>query len=70
MSDLKKLFEYAVVFTPTAKELGKGEKQKIILNPTTILAANEQAAAMQVAREIPDDYADKLDQLDINIRPF
>ena len=70
MSDIKKLFEYAVVFTPTKKEVAEGNKQEIILKPNTILAANEQAAAMQVAREIPDAYADRLDQLEVCIRPF
>ncbi len=42
----------------------------MVIEPTTMLAKDQNEATMRVARAIPDKYMDKVDQLDIAIRPF
>lgn len=67
---MSKLFEYAVIFNPDKKEAKEGVKSAIVIKPTTILAKSEKEVNFIAARSIPDDYADKIDQLDIAVRPF
>lgn len=67
-----KLFEYAMLVHPA--EVKEGEKQPdktlVIAGPKTILAKDDKQAGMLVAREIPEDYIDKLDRVEIILRPF
>lgn len=69
-----KLYEFAVLFNPrqTQEQKDKGEsaKAKLIVDVTRILANNDQEAMMHAARAIPQEYVDKLDRVDIAIRPF
>lgn len=65
-----KLYQYAAIYHPTKAEAEDGEKPKVIVEPTTLLAKNEQVASMMVVREIPEEYADRLENVDIAIRPF
>lgn len=67
-----KLFEYAVLIHPG--EVKDGEKQAdktlLIKGPATVLAKDEKQAGTLVAREIPEDCIDKLDRVEVIIRPF
>lgn len=63
-----RLFQYAILWHPSKED--KNEKSKIVVEPTTILAKNEQVAQMMAVKAIPDEYTDKLEQVDIAIRPF
>ena len=69
-----KLYEYAVLYHPTQtkeqKERGESAKSKLIVDVTRVLAAGEKEAAMLAARSIPEEYADKLDKVEIALRPF
>lgn len=65
-----KLFQYAVIWHPTEKEVKDGLKPSIIVNLKTILAVDQNAASMIAAMSIPDIYRDALDQVEIAIRPF
>lgn len=66
-----KLFQYAVLWHPTDKDAeDNGTKSKVLVEPKTILAADQQTAIMSAAMEIPAEYKDKLDQVEIAIRPF
>lgn len=67
MANLK-LYQYAILLHPT-KDDKKG-KSKLIVEPTTVLAANDDVAQMMAVKSIPEDYADQLEQIDIAIRPF
>jgi hypothetical protein len=65
------LFEYAVILKPTAQE----EKEqtgtsKLVLGPSHLLAKSQEEATMKITRLIPVEYDDKLERLDITIRPF
>ena len=70
----QKLYEYAVLYhpRPTKEQRDAGEEvnSTVIVAPTTVLAKDEKLAAMVVARAIPQDYVDKLAQVEIVIRPF
>ena len=65
-----KLFQYAVLWHPTVKEIEDGKKSKVIVEPKTILANDQQSAAMSAAMEIPAEYKAQLDQIEIAMRPF
>lgn len=70
----QKLYEYAVLFhpRPTKKDRDEGAETSstLITAPTAILAKDEKVAALVAARSIPDKYSQKLDQVEIIIRPF
>jgi hypothetical protein len=65
-----KLFQYAIFFEPTEKELEKGEKTKILKDVTNVLSSDEKTVAILASREIPDVYLSMLEQVNIVIRPF
>lgn len=65
----KQLFEYAVILH-TTDEKGKVTDSKIIIQPKTILAKNEQDVAFTVTRAIPDEHAKNPDNVEIIIRNF
>lgn len=67
-----KLFEYAILLHPVENKDAKevSEKTTVIKLPTVILAKDDKQAGMLIAREIPADYVDKLDQIEVIVRPF
>lgn len=69
-----KLYEYAVIFKPVAtkdqQERGEKPKAELIVDVTRVLANNDQEASMLAARAIPADYTDRLDRVEIALRPF
>jgi hypothetical protein len=69
-----KLFEYAVLFHPKSKRNNAGEDitepSTIISTPKVVLAQSDKEVGMKAAREVPKDYEDKLDDIEIVIRPF
>lgn len=67
-----KLFEYAILLHPLEQKDSKeaSEKTSVIKYPTVILARDDKQAGMLIAREIPADYVDKLDQIEVIVRPF
>lgn len=67
----KTLFEYAVLHHKTTT-VGK-EKEvntSILINPTVKLSKDEKSLGMIVARELPEDLLDDLDNVEILIRRF
>lgn len=69
-----KLFEYAVIYNPlpTKEQNERGEKPKseLIVDVKRVLSNSEKEAMMLAARDIPDAYTDKLDRVEIALRPF
>lgn len=69
-----KLYEYAVLYKPatTKEQQDKGEKAKpvLLVDVTRILAGNDAEAQMMAARAIPESHIDKLDRVEIALRPF
>ena len=71
---MAKLFEFAVIFHPKVVRDALGNEtqgpDKIISDPVFTLAKDDKEVAMRAARAIPEDYLDKLDQVEIVVRPF
>jgi hypothetical protein len=69
MTNLK-LYQFAILWHPNKEQKEKEAKTKLVVEPTTILASNDQVAQMMAVKQIPEEYSDQLDQIDIAIRPF
>lgn len=66
-----KLYQYAIILHPTKKEReDESKKSEVIVGVTTVLAPDEQAATLVAGRAIPETHLDKLDQIEVAIRPF
>lgn len=65
-----KPFQYVIVYQPTEKEKKDGKKSEIVVDLKTILAADEKTAMLLAGRAIPENFIDKLNQLDVYVRPF
>lgn len=69
-----KLFEYAVLYhpRPTKDEAERGDlpASQLIVDITQVMARTDKEALMMATRSIPEEYDDKLDQVEIALRPF
>lgn len=69
-----KLFEYAVLYhpKPTKEQNDRGEtpKSELLIEPKTVLALSPENVSVLAARSIPENYVDKLDEVEIVVRPF
>lgn len=69
-----KLFEYAVLYHPREKKDAAGnvehQKSVIVTDVTRVLATSEKEVGMLAAKAIPDEYNDKLEDVEIVVRPF
>jgi len=66
-----KLFQYAIIWHPTEKQVkDDGAKPKLVKSLDTILAADEKSVVMSASMNIPAEYKDQLDQVEIVVRPF
>lgn len=61
-----KLFQYAVIYNPTKED----ETPKIIVEPTTVIGKSENSVSMKAIREIPEEYMDKFEDIEVVVRPF
>ena len=71
---MAKLFEYAILYHPkTIKDAQGNETQGpdlLVKPPTFVMAASDKEAAMRAARKIPAEYIEKLEQVEVCVRPF
>jgi hypothetical protein len=66
-----KLFQYAIIWHPTEKQMREeSAKSKVIIDLKTILAKDLQGAQMIAAMDVPADYREQIDQIEIAICPF
>ena len=66
-----RLYEYAVLYHPEPEEEdGKRPRSELIVNVQQVLVRSQQEAMILAAREIPEKYLDKLDEVEIAVRPF
>ncbi len=65
-----KLFQYGVILHPTDDEKKAGKSSVLVLGIATVLAGDQNGAVMQAARAIPEEHMDKLDRLEVAVRPF
>lgn len=64
------LYQYSILWHPTKQESEEGKKSTILVKPEYMMAPDQNSAFIQASRQIPDEYLEKLDQVDIMIRPF
>ena len=71
---MQKLYEIAVLFHPlqTKEQKDRGETQKsmILVDPKYVLAKDDKEAQVLASRAIPEEYLNRLDQVEVAIRPF
>jgi hypothetical protein len=66
-----KLVQYAIICHPTVKQIKEDStKSKLIQPLDTILATDEKAVLMTASMNIPVEYKEQLDQVEIVVRPF
>ena len=65
-----KLFQTAILFHPNEEELKNGVNTKMVKEPTFVLAKDDKSAAMKANLEIPAEYHEKLDQIEILVVNF
>lgn len=68
-----KIFEYAVLHHPKPRKVGDDtatDPSVILVDVKRVVATNDKAVAILAAREIPAEYLDKLEEVEIAIRPF
>lgn len=69
-----RLFEYAILFNPKEQKDAAGndttQPTRLLVEPTFALATSEKELAMKAARAIPEEFANKLEQVEIVVRPF
>ncbi len=68
-----KLFEYAALYHPKPKKVGDQDvtdPSVVIIEPKRVVAKDPAGAGILAARDIPADYLDKLDDVEILVRPF
>ena len=64
------LFEIAIIEIPTKKERENGEKEKLVMNPTFVIAEDADKAAFNLAMDgkVPKDI--DRDKMKVLVRPF
>jgi len=65
-----KLFQFAILWHPTEQQAKDGQKDKMVVGVSTVLAKDSQMAIMLAGRDIPVEYLGQIDQLEIAVRPF
>lgn len=70
----QRIFEYAILFHPEERKDKDGnvipEKTRIIADVNRVLAKDEKEVALRAAREIPEEYLERLELVEIVVRPF
>ncbi len=46
------------------------KKAEEVISPKTVLASSSDTARLKVVREVPESYDDKIDELEVIVRPF
>lgn len=69
-----KLFDYAVVYHPKPKKDQSGneipQQSELIVPVTQVLAVSQDVVGMMAVKKIPDNYMDRLEDIEVVIRPF
>jgi hypothetical protein len=65
-----KLFQFAILWHPTEQQRKDGQLDKILVDVGSFLQKDQNTALLAIARLIPEEYANQLEQVEIVIRPF
>ena len=64
------LYEYVIMLQPTDAEIKEGVKPELISGPNYEFGKDDKAIFMLAVKSLDEKYSNKLDQIDIVIRPF
>lgn len=64
----KQLFEYVILLHPSKED--KTSSTTILVEKTTLLAKDDKEVGMLAARAIPEGSLDRIEDIQIIIRPF
>ena len=74
MAGRQTLFEYAVLYHPKPTKDAMGNdttpRTEIVTAITAVLAGGDKEVSIVAARGVPDKYLEKLDDIEIIIRPL
>ncbi len=65
-----KVFQYIVIWHPAEEQKKNGQKDVIVVDVHTVLAKDQTSAMLIAAKNIPEDYMDSPEQLEVVVRPF
>jgi hypothetical protein len=65
-----KIFEYAVILHPTEDEKKAGQQSQLLVDVKRVLARDQAAAFILASRDIPEEHLEKLDRMEVAVRPF
>ena len=65
-----KFFQFAVALHPTESDRKAGLTSTVLVEVTTVLAKDAAQATLIAARAIPTLALDKLDRVEVAVRPF
>ena len=65
-----KVISVCPIWEPTVEEVKAGKKATLIVEPKTVLCADDKSAMVLAARAIPENYLNQLDQVQVVVRPF
>lgn len=65
-----KVFEYVILFHPTDDGRKKGERCTILAGPKAVVAMGIEQARTEASLAIPESHRDKLDRIEVAVRPF
>lgn len=65
------VFLVCVVLVPTKKQKEEDEAQPmVVVQPTAVIAKDQNHATMKAARLVPEEHANKDDRLEVRVIPF
>ena len=64
------LFQYAVFYRPSDEQTKKGAKAEVIKDITSVVAADEKEVMIRAVREIPENFMDRVANIEVAVRPF
>jgi hypothetical protein len=70
MSKDVKLFQYVIFYVPTEEETKTGKKPEVLVDIKNVLASEERNVVVMASRDIPSDYLNRLENVNIVVRPF
>lgn len=68
MAQLQTIFDYVAVLIE--RDADGGVKEQRIVKEGRVLSANSNKVLMSVARELPEEFKNRLDDIEVTIRPF
>ena len=66
-----RIFEFAILFHPAPKNANEiPGPTELLVEPKHIIASDEQEALIPACRAIPEDFLDRLQEVEIAVVPF